>query len=247
LTRVGFPGGDLKDRNKVFREDFGWDKELVKKIWSFGPDTTGANLLIDGTKGVQYLNEIKDSIIASFQVSSREGPIADEALRNCKFEIMDCVIHRDASHRGGGQIIPATRRCLYASLLCAAPRLMEPFYLVEIQTPERAIGGIYATLSVRRGQVLEELSRAGSAMRTVKAFMPVYESLQRDGRNGFSADLRASTAGQAFPQCVFDHWEVLESDPLKEGSVANNIVNDIRKRKGLKPDIPNISAFEDKL
>ena len=36
-------------------------------------------------------------------------------------------------NRGGGQIIPTTRRCLYACLLTAAPRLMEPVYLCEIQ------------------------------------------------------------------------------------------------------------------
>lgn len=36
-------------------------------------------------------------------------------------------------HRGGGQIIPTTRRCLYACLLTAKPRIMEPVYLCEIQ------------------------------------------------------------------------------------------------------------------
>ena len=30
---------------------------------------------------------------------------------------------------------------------------------------------------------------------------------------GFTGDLRSSTGGQAFPQCVFDHWAVLPGDP----------------------------------
>ena len=46
---------------------------------------------------------------------------------------MDVVLHADAIHRGGGQIIPTARRVLYASALTAEPRLMEPVYLVEIQ------------------------------------------------------------------------------------------------------------------
>lgn len=38
--KVG-PRDDPKARSKVLSEDFGWDKDLAKKIWCFGPDTTG--------------------------------------------------------------------------------------------------------------------------------------------------------------------------------------------------------------
>ena len=49
-----------------------WSPDDLRKIWSFGPDTTGPNLLIDGTKGVQYLNEIKDSFVSGFQWATKE-------------------------------------------------------------------------------------------------------------------------------------------------------------------------------
>ena len=75
-------------------------------------------------------------------------------------------------------------------------------YLVEIQCPENAIGGIYSVLNKRRGQVFSEEQRPGTPMFTVKAYLPVNESF------GFTADLRSHTQGQAFPQSVFDHWEV---------------------------------------
>merc|ERR1711902_418234 len=65
----------------------------------------------------------------------------------------DVTLHADAIHRGGGQIIPTARRVLYASMLTADPRLMEPVYLVEIQCPENAVGGIYGVLNRRRGHV----------------------------------------------------------------------------------------------
>ena len=42
------------------------------------------------------------------------------------------VLHADAIHRGGGQIIPTARRALYAAMLAASPRLQEPVYLVSI-------------------------------------------------------------------------------------------------------------------
>lgn len=62
-----------------------------------------------------------------------QGVLAEENLRGVRFNIYDVTLHADAIHRGGGQIIPTTRRCLYACLLTAAPRLMEPVYLCEVQ------------------------------------------------------------------------------------------------------------------
>lgn len=57
-------------------------------------------------------------------------------MRAVRFDIHDVTLHADAIHRGGGQIIPTARRVLYASVLTAQPRLMEPIYLVEIQVYE---------------------------------------------------------------------------------------------------------------
>ena len=94
---------------------------------------TGPNLLVDMTKGVQYLNEIKDSVVAGLQWATKEGPQCEENVRGVRFNIHDVTLHTDAIHRGGGQIIPTTRRCLYACMLTAGPTLFEPIYLVEIQ------------------------------------------------------------------------------------------------------------------
>jgi elongation factor 2 len=92
----------------------------------------------------QYLNEIKDSCVAAFQWATKEGVMAEENMRGIVFEVHDVVMHADAIHRGGGQIIPTCRRALYAAELTAKPRLCEPVYLVEIQAPEQALGGIYS-------------------------------------------------------------------------------------------------------
>ena len=61
--------------------------------------------------------------------------MCDEELRNIHYEILDVTLHADAIHRGGGQIIPTTRRVMLGSQLQAEPRLMEPIFLVEIQCP----------------------------------------------------------------------------------------------------------------
>ncbi|KAF5948973.1 hypothetical protein HYC85_014930 [Camellia sinensis] len=213
--RIG-PRDDPKIRAKILSEEFGWDKDLAKKIWCFGPETTGPNMVVDMCKGVQYLNEIKDSFVMWF-----------------------CTA--DAIHRGGGQVIPTARRVIYASQITAKPRLLEPVYMVEIQAPEQALGGIYSVLNQKRGHVFEEIQRPGTPLYNIKAYLPVIESF------GFSSTLRAATSGQAFPQCVFDHWDMMSSDPLESGSQASALVADIRKRKGLKEQMTPLSEFEDKL
>ncbi|KIK60884.1 hypothetical protein GYMLUDRAFT_43465 [Collybiopsis luxurians FD-317 M1] len=232
---------DFKARARILADEYGWDVTEARKIWCFGPDTSGPNLLVDVTKGVQYLNEIKDSCVAAFQWATKEGVCAEENMRGIRFNILDVVLHGDAIHRGGGQIIPTCRRVCYAACLLATPGLQEPIYLVEIQCPENAIGGVYSCLNKRRGQVVSEEQRAGTPMFTVKAYLPVAESF------GFIGELRSHTAGQAFPQSVFDHWELMPGSPLDKGSKIEEVVTRIRTRKGLKPEIPALDAYCDKL
>ncbi|OVA11882.1 Elongation factor [Macleaya cordata] len=97
---------DLNVRSKVLSEEFGWDKDLANKIWCFGPDTTGPNMVVDRCKGVHFLNEIKDSIVAGFQWASKEGVLAEESTRGICFEVHGAVLHAEAIHRNGAQIIP---------------------------------------------------------------------------------------------------------------------------------------------
>jgi elongation factor 2 len=226
------PRDDIKVRARLLADEHDWDVTDARKIWCFGPDTTGPNVLVDQTKAVQYLNEIKDSVVSGFQWATREGPVADEPLRSTRFNILDVTLHADAIHRGGGQIIPTSRRVLYAAMLLAKPAILEPVYLVEIQVPEQAMGGIYGVLTRRRGHVFEETQRPGTPLYNIKAYLPVNESF------GFVADLRQGTGGQAFPQSVFDHYQVLPGDPTDETTKSGGIVKEMRIKKGLKPEVP---------
>jgi len=236
------PRDDFKARARVLADEFGWDVTDARKIWAFGPDTTGANLLVDQTKAVQYLNEIKDSFVSGFQWATREGPVCEEPMRSIRFNVMDVTLHADAIHRGGGQIIPTARRVLYAAALLAEPSVLEPIFNVEIQVPEQAMGGIYGVLTRRRGHVYSEEQRVGTPLFTVKAYMPVNESF------GFTGDLRAATGGQAFPQSVFDHWAILPGgSPLDSTTKPGQIVAETRKRKGLKDQVPTYLNYYDKL
>merc|ERR1712156_765179 len=127
----------------------------------------GANMVIDVTKGVQFLNEIKDSVKSGFDWASKEGVLCDENMRGIRFDLHDVTLHADAI-RGDGQLIPTARRVLYACCLTASPLLLDQVYLVEVQCPEQAMGGIYSVLDKKRSH---------ASRLKVKAYLPNVSSI----------------------------------------------------------------------
>merc|ERR1711981_7417 len=231
-----------KARGRMLADDYGWDVNFARKIWCFGPDTTGPNVFVDNTVAVQYLSEIKDHVVSAFQWASKEGALAEEPMRGIRYNLYDVTMHADAIHRGAGQIMPTTRRCMYACSLTAQPALMEPVFLVNITAPEGALGGIYSCLNKKRGHVFAEDNRPGTPIYNLNAYLPVLESF------GFVADLRAATSGQAFPQCVFDHWALMNGDALDPADKLGELVQSIRKRKNLSSiEVPGLEKYYDKL
>ncbi|KAK0521089.1 hypothetical protein OC834_006797 [Tilletia horrida] len=239
---------------KHFQEKYDWDLLASRSIWAFGPDENGPNILMDDTLPSEVdkklLYNVRESIRQGFQWATREGPLCDEPIRNVKFRILDAQIAPDPISRASGQLIPAARRVCYSSMLLATPRLMEPVYFVEIQTPPGAVDAVYTVLARRRGHVVQDLPKAGSPLSTVKAYLPVMDA------NGFETDLRALTQGQAFCLQVFDHWQVVPGDPLDKEvklrplepapplGLARDFVLKVRRRKGLSDHI-SVSGYLD--
>lgn len=100
---------DPKALGKKLETDFGWDQTSARKVWAFGPETQPANVVVDLTKGIQYMNEVKDSVVSGFQFVSNTGVLAEEKLRGVRFNILDAVLHSDNVHRGAGQMMPTAR------------------------------------------------------------------------------------------------------------------------------------------
>ena len=233
-------GDDPKKLARSLQDDYGWDQHDAKKVWCFGPEDTGPNLLVDTTKAVQYLNEIKDSFLTAFQWATKQGIVAEENVRGARFNIMDVELHTDAIHRGGNQIISTARRVVLACQFTAAPRFVEPIFLVDIACPSDSMGGVYQCFNQRRGIVFSEETVPGTPMVNAKGHLPVSESF------GFTAHLRSLTSGQAFPQCMFDHWELINDDPFDIKSRTYTIMMAIRKRKGIKQEVPKLEDYVDK-
>merc|ERR1712019_217575 len=233
---------DAKLRARRLADEFSWDVNAARKIWCFGcPPDAKANILCDVSKGVQFLNEIKDHCVSAFTNSTGGGVICDEVLRGCRFNIEDVTLHADAIHRGAGQIMPCARKVYYACQIGSSPRMMEPMYLIDITVPQTAPAGVYSTLNKRRGEIHKIEERIGTPLTQIQAFLPVMESF------GFTEELRKNTGGQAFPQMKFSHWQQVAGDPFKEDSSANQIVVAVRKRKGMKDVLPVFGDYYDKI
>jgi elongation factor 2 len=137
------------------------------KIWCFGPDNAGPNVVVDVTKGVQYMNEIKESMVSAFQWASKQGVLCEENMRGMRFNVVDCELHTDAIHRGGGQIMPTARRLYYGLEMLTEPTLLEPIFSCDITAPADCMGGVYQSLNQRRGQVVEEIQITGTPLNLV--------------------------------------------------------------------------------
>ncbi|XP_041087597.1 116 kDa U5 small nuclear ribonucleoprotein component isoform X1 [Polyodon spathula] len=244
-----------KKLGEFFQTKYDWDLLAARSIWAFGPDTTGPNILVDDTLPSEVdkalLGSVKDSIVQGFQWGTREGPLCDEPIRNVKFKILDAVIAQEPLHRGGGQVIPTARRVVYSAFLMATPRLMEPYYFVEVQAPADCVSAVYTVLARRRGHVTQDAPIPGSPLYTIKAFIPAIDSF------GFETDLRTHTQGQAFSLSVFHHWQIVPGDPLDKSIVirplepqpaphlAREFMIKTRRRKGLSEDVSISKFFDD--
>lgn len=241
------PGMDVKDRAKILRDHpaFGWEEASTpQKIWCFGNDGIGPNVVSERTVGVAYLTEIKDSVIGGFKWACNEGACCEEKVRGLKMWVNDVVLHADAIHRGMGQISPTARRVTYAGCMQAGPALLEPMFLVNITCPSNITGSIYNVLSMRRGTVFDEGAGLAGGVANMKAYLPVAESF------GFSQSLAEATSGAAFSQLMFDHWQIVEGGDMDfrdPDTKLGKTIAAIRTRKGLVAEVPPLDRYLDRL
>ncbi|CAG9310997.1 unnamed protein product [Blepharisma stoltei] len=237
-----------------FEENYNWDVLASSSIWAFGPDSYGSNILINDIlpyeRDDDLLASIKNPVVQGFQWACREGPLCEEPIRLTKFKILEAAMAAEPIYRASGQIIPTVRRVCYSSFLLSSPRLMEPYYLVEIQCTQDCIPAVHLVMTKRRGHIDMEEPKPGSPHYTLLGTLPVIDSF------GFETDLRTYTSGMAFCVSIFDHWEVVISDPLDRNikikplepcpvpHLAREFMLKTRRRKGLTDDITITKFFD---
>ena len=219
---------DQKEMAKLLREK-GWSTDEARNVAAI--DISG-NVLVDETKGVQYLQESMDSIRSGFDDVIHNGPIAHETVRGVKFVLHHYVPHEDPAHRGLAQLLPATRRAMLGVMLIADPVLLEPILGIEVKCPQELIGQVSSVLSSKRGKLLNVEQKGHIAI--MQGEVPASETFD------LSEKMRGATAGKALWNTYFKAWQPVPN------SIFRTLVADVRKRKGLNPDPPSPDEFIDK-
>lgn len=219
---------DKKQMAKILREK-GWSADEAKSVAAV--DVSG-NILLDQTKGVQFIQESLDSIRSGFDDVIHSGPLAHETLRGVKFVLHHFVPHEDPAHRGLAQLMPATRRAMLGSMLLADPALLEPILGMEIKCPQEQIGTVAGILSGKRGKLLNVEQKG--VITIIQGEVPASETFD------LSEVMRGGTAGKALWNTYFKNWQIVPQ------SIFKTLLNETRKRKGLNPEPPTPDEFVDK-
>ena len=214
--------------NSTLREEAGWSAKEARNVWALEEHK---NILLDMTKGIQYLREVKETVNSGFRWAAKNGPLSDEPIRGIKVKLLDAKLHEDPVHRGPAQIMPAVKRAVWGSFLTAQPILSEPVYKIGVSVPQQFVGEVTGLITRKRGRVTASEQKGPVTM--ITGFLPVAETF------GLSADMRSATSGHAFWQTQFDHWEKVPE------SIAMEVIAEIRKRRGLPEDIPKPNKFID--
>ena len=206
-----------KEMAKNFIEA-GMDKEEARRVW----DVYEKNLFINMTRGIQYLDEIKELLMDGFESAMDNGPVAKEKVMGVKIKLMDAKIHEDAVHRGPAQVLPAIRKGIFGAMMSAEPVLLEPIQKVFINVPQDYMGSATREIQNRRGQIIN-MTQEGD-MVTVESTVPVAEMF------GFAGDIRSATEGRCLWSTENAGFERLPNE------LQHTITREVRTRKGLSPE-----------
>jgi elongation factor 2 len=222
--------GEYQDRHEMAKilRDEGWSPDEARGVWSVDE---GSNMLVEVTKGAQFLQEVKEMVIAGYRWGIKEGPLAYEQIRGVKAKITDISLHEDPVHRGPAQIMPMSRRAFFVAFLNANPVLLEPVQKITVKVPPELLGAATSVISQKRGKIVSVEQRGHLVY--VVGELPTAETFD------LSEVMRSASQGRAFWGLEFSHWA-----PVPQ-SMVTQVITDVRKRKGLPPEPQKAEDFID--
>lgn len=220
------PSNVKKYKKEVMQilQELGMEKDIAKGVF----DIQGLNMMADVTKGIQYLFETRELLKEGFAEVMRAGPLASEPCQGMLIRLVDAKLHEDAIHRGPAQVIPACRNAINGAIVMSDPVLLEPMQKVFISTPQELMGSASSELNQRRAEV-KDMTTEGDSV-SIESKAPVAEMF------GFASAIRSATGGR-----VLWNTENMGFEQMPR-QLQDNIVSQVRERKGLKPE-PNPPAY----
>ena len=209
----------IKDSKALAKQlqELGMSKDEAKDVvWI--QDT---NMLIDATKGIQYLHETMELVKEAFIEAMTKGPLGQEKCMAVKTKIVDAKLHEDSVHRGPAQVIPAVRSAIYGAMCQGNRILLEPIQKVFLNVPQDMMGAAIGDVQSRRG-IIQDINQEGEVT-VIASRVPVAQMF------GFATAIRSATQGR-----VLWSTENAGFEPMP-GNLQGDVVGKIRERKGLSP------------
>jgi elongation factor 2 len=204
--------------------------EGKERLWAV--DKYG-NVLVDISRNVESLNEVRDSVISGFHWACRNGPLCEELMRGLKVKLVDARIHGDPLQRESRQVLRGVSRAILGSSLTAKPTLLEPFYRIEVSTPTEWFGICSRIMTRRRGKILATEQKG--ILTIIGGEIPVAETF------GLSAEMRSATSGHAFWQFLSCDWQKMPE------TLEARVIEQLRESRGLPAQIPKPEVFVDEI
>ncbi|GAA5954470.1 hypothetical protein JCM8115_004599 [Rhodotorula mucilaginosa] len=201
------------------------------------------------------VRELDENFDTAFQLAMNRGPLCAEPVVGMAYFLEAVELHSDGldiatvrSRWSGarGQLISAGQDAFRNGLLDWSPRLQLAMYSCDIQATGEVLGKVYGVVAKRKGRIISEEMKEGTAFFTISALLPVVESF------GFADEIRTRTSGAASPQLVFYGYETLDQDPFwvptteeeledlgekaDRENVAKKYMDSVRQRKGMAVD-----------
>ena len=180
------------------------------------------NMLIDSTKGIQYLHETMELVKEAFIEAMTKGPLCQEKCMGMKVRLVDAKLHEDSVHRGPAQVIPAVRSAVYGAMCQGERILMEPIQKLFLNLPQEVMGSAIGDVQGRRG-LIEDINQEAEAT-TIAAKVPVAAMF------GFATSIRGATQGRVLWSTENAGFTPVPPD------LQGEVVRKIRERKGLSPE-----------
>ena len=160
------------------------------------------NKTVGGSVPKEYVGPTDMGIQGAMQAGVVAGyPVVDVAV-----ELYDGSYHEVDSSEMAFKI--AGSMAMKEALKKGDSVLLEPYFKVEVVTPEEYMGDVMGGINSKRGLIQGMEARSGAQV--INAFVPLSEMF------GYSTELRSTTQGRATYTMIFDHYEQVPASVAKK-------------------------------
>lgn len=161
------------------------------------------NKVVGGAIPKEYIGPVD----AGIQGAMSAGILAGYPVVDVRVELYDGSFHEVDSSEMAFKM--AGSMAFKDGMRKANAIILEPYFKVEVVTPEDYMGDVMGDLNSRRGRIEGMEARQGGAQ-AINAFVPLSQMF------GYSTDLRSMTQGRATYTMIFDHYEEVPASIAKK-------------------------------